>query len=775
VSRRILLGCLLICVVTFNINAQDSCNLRLFGRVSDHHDGSNLAYTNLLLESAASNRIGVSADEQGRYEVDGLCPGNYSVIVSHIGCEPDTFFLTLKASRRVEFKLEHHLEELEEVEVSAQLEDAAVSESKLSEAMLRQTEGDDLAERLKRINGVNSYRTGSNISKPMIGGFTSNRIQIINSGVEHQNQNWGDEHAPEINPFQHVNYKVVRGANAVKYGGGALGGFVLVEPKPLKREPGIDGKISSLYASNNRMYASALMLEGNSKFIPQLSWRAEGSFRRAGNIRSPNYYQDNTGLNDQSISWNLAWFEDTWKAEVFYSLYKSELGIFSGAHIGNLTDLRQAIAQERPREIDTEGFSYTIDRPYQLITHELVKGEFSRYFDRSSLKFTLSRQFNIREEFDKERPRNKEIAALDIPEFSLSLESYQLRANYELDRGDLHYELGGGLGNRENSVNSFVDFIPDFNSLDANAFGIVNLKQGNYLFSAAARLDLTRYEVNKLLNREFTQFEHEYSAFTLSTGASRNLSDQDRISLKLNLAERAPAINELYSEGLHHGTASLEFGDNQLAKERSYNARLVYAKQTAKFDAEIQAYGQYIQDFIYLEPNGFDLTIRGAFPTFDWQNTDALLRGIDLNVRLRPASDWELSHQSSWLWANQLNSDENDYLVNMPANRIEHQLTYRPNRENALLNHYSVWLRHQYVFRQERYDEAVEIALPPQAYQLLAIGLDKEFKFSNKITGQLGFRVENLLNNTYRDYLNRFRFYADEMGRDARINFSLNF
>jgi len=775
VSRKLLLGCLCCFGWLLSAQAQDSCSIRLFGRVSDHHDGSSLAYANLLIKTPSGTQRGVATNLAGKYEVEGLCPGQYRLILSHIGCVPDTFRFELKSNQRMDFELEHHLEELQEVEVKGEQRDPILNQSTLNEEQMQQSSGDDLANKLKRLSGVNAYKTGANVSKPMIGGFTSNRIQIINHGVQHQNQNWGDEHAPEINPFQYSNYTVVRGASAVKYGGGALGGFVLVEPKPLRREPGIAGRLSSLYATNNRMYATALMLEGNSEWLPKLSWRAQGSFRKAGNIRSPEYYQDNTGVNDLDVSYNLAWFDKNWKAEVFYSLYNSELGIFSGAHIGNLTDLENAIELEKPRPQDREGFSYEIERPFQLITHEILKGEFSRYFEHSKFQFTASRQFNIREEFDKETPRNQDLAALNIPEFSLSLEAYELRANYEIDRDELQYEFGGGMVSKENTVNSFIDFIPDYQATLSNAFAVIHWQKEHYTFSSSARFDQTHYEVNKLINREFEAFEHDFLAFTFSMGALRNINEQQSLSLNVSVAERAPAINELYSEGLHHGTASLEFGDADLGKERSYNARLIWEKSGKDFDFEIQAYGQLIEDFIYLEPNGFDLTIRGAYPSFAWRNTQAFLRGADLNFSYRFTPQWEIFQKSSWLWANQLDDETSDYLVNMPANRIEHQLRYRAASLNSLLNKWQLWISHQYVFRQNRYDEEVEIAVPPDAYQLWALGLDREIKISDKFSGQLGFRIENLLNTTYRDYLNRFRYYADEMGRDIRINFTLKF
>ncbi|MBK8625953.1 MAG: hypothetical protein IPN86_10440 [Saprospiraceae bacterium] len=36
-------------------------------------------------------------------------------------------------------------------------------------------------------------------------------------------------------------------------------------------------------------------------------------------------------------------------------------------------------------------------------------------------------------------------------------------------------------------------------------------------------------------------------------------------------------------------------------------------------------------------------------------------------------------------------------------------------------------------------------------------------------------RCENLLNSTYRDYLNRLRYFADEMGRNIYVSINMSF
>ena len=63
----------------------------------------------------------------------------------------------------------------------------------------------------------------------MIHGMHSNRVLILNNGVRQEGQQWGIEHAPEVDPFIANKISVIKGANSVRYGSDAIAGVVLVE------------------------------------------------------------------------------------------------------------------------------------------------------------------------------------------------------------------------------------------------------------------------------------------------------------------------------------------------------------------------------------------------------------------------------------------------------------------------------------------------------------------------------------------------------------------
>ncbi len=90
---------------------------------------------------------------------------------------------------------------------------ATNAQSELKGTALFQTSGQTLGEALKSVPGLNSIQTGPSISKPVIHGLHSNRVLILNNGVRQEGQQWGTEHAPEIDPFIANKITIIKGGS----------------------------------------------------------------------------------------------------------------------------------------------------------------------------------------------------------------------------------------------------------------------------------------------------------------------------------------------------------------------------------------------------------------------------------------------------------------------------------------------------------------------------------------------------------------------------------
>jgi iron complex outermembrane receptor protein len=119
-------------------------------------------------------------------------------------------------------------------------------------------------------------------------------------------------------------------------------------------------------------------VQGGIKGFKGFGWRTQGTIKRGGNIKTPGYYLDNTGISEKNFSLAAGYRHKGLGVDVFYSRFDTQIGIFSGSHIGSVTDLLNVIKNGEP--FVKSGFSYAIGRPNQNVTHELLKAETHYHF-----------------------------------------------------------------------------------------------------------------------------------------------------------------------------------------------------------------------------------------------------------------------------------------------------------------------------------------------------------------------------------------------------------
>jgi iron complex outermembrane receptor protein len=69
----------------------------------------------------------------------------------------------------------------------------------------------------------------------------------------------------------------------------------------------------------------------------------------------------------------------------------------------------------------------------------------------------------------------------------------------------------------------------------------------------------------------------------------------------------------------------------------------------------------------------------------------------------------------------------------------------------------------------------VDVSTPPPGYVLWDWNAAITWVAKNKSEWVMGLGVQNIGNTRYRNYLNRQRFFADEMGRNIQVQLRYNF
>jgi iron complex outermembrane receptor protein len=774
------------------ISANAQCILQIKGQVKD-------ADTRLVLEKASVSLVGtktvVITDAQGNFQLAGLCPGDYTLRISHAGCQTIDFHVHLKEDLFKTIELPHAENVLKEVVVvgSASVQTEGMS-GELRGRELAQTRGLTLGESLQKINGVSVLQTGNNIYKPVIQGLHSSRVLILNNGIRQEGQQWGSEHAPEIDPYVANRLTVIKGASAVKYGGDAIGGVVLVEPRLLRYKKELSGEVNLAAFSNNRQGVASAMMEGSFSEKENSAWRLQATYKRGGNARTPDYWLKNSGVEEINMSATAGWRSGSKGVELFYSLFNTKLGIFTGAHIGNLTDLENIIRDKQPpvyiRDAD---FSYAIDRPYQGVQHHLVKVKaYQEINSTQRLNFTYSTQYNVRREYDITRSETS------IPQLELNLMTHMADLVWE------HYgnkPLKGSVGVNAMYQDNYINyryFIPNFQALDLGIWAAEKYQFKSWQFELGMRFDnRNRFNISDNDKAPFDMLmgnalqpgdpygRKNFSGLSGTGVMAYQFNERLRTAITFSSAWRAPQMNELFSNGLHHGAARIEKGVSTLQTERAWNTMAAVVYNDDRWEAEIGLYHKTIKDFIYLKPTYPPLlTIRGAFPSFEFAQTDASLTGADLSLSYRFNNHLKSAFKSSLLRAYDVL--QKTWLIQMPADRYQGELSYSfidgKKMKSPYLN-----LAVQHVTEQKRVPPSGNIKItdangiitmasdyipPPSAYTLVNIDAGTGIEWGKRRLDWT-LSIQNLFNTAYRDYMNAFRYFSLDRGRNISLKLKI--
>ena len=749
------------------------CALSLAGRITDQRTGEALPGAVLRLDELAG---GEAADPDGHYHFHGLCAGAYHLRASFVGYGEVVIALTLKGSLNRDISLKADAQQLKEVRVLGEKETRPLvsqSQETLSGQALAETRGLSLGESLKGITGVYSIQTGPTISKPVIHGLYGNRVLILNNGVRQEGQQWANDHAPEIDPFTATRLSVIKGAASIRYGADAIGGVVLVEPAALPDTAGVSGELNLVGLSNGRGGAASGFVQtavtDSTSTFRGLSARLQGTLRGAGNAQTAHYYLNNTGLREQNFSAALGYHRGRVGGEVFFSRFDTKLGIFSGAENGSITDLTAAIARDRP--LTPDAFSYAVDRPYQAVVHELLKVQARADLARAGrLEATFARQTDARSEYGDQIPYNPALG--DVPDLFLSLTTHTLDLAWTTPKAPAWSATVGAAGSTQANVRQYEFLIPNFRNYGAGVYALGKHTGERLTLEAGLRYDY-RWLRAFFLNNNTVQVETPttiYQAVTGTLGGVLDLGNGLTLNANLGTAWRPPTVNELYAAGVHQSAATYEQGDPNLTREQAYNGTVSLNYAGPRVEAEVGGYVNYIQNYVFLQPAlRYIRTVRGAYPVFEYVQTNAIFRGLDAHASYRPVPALTASAALSLLWA--YNQTAHDYLIYAPPQRLQTSLRYTFG--GPATGPY-LELNNLVVARQTRAPLNGDYASPPAGYVLWGAAAGTTLHLGRQPV-EVSLSATNLLNAEYRDYLNRFRYYAADLGRNVQLRLRVPF
>jgi len=711
----------------------------LSGRVTDP-EGAPIAQVNVRVVEAQRT---VVTDAEGRWRVTGLATGTYRVSFAFIGYAPEVRRVTLGAQgATLDVVLRRSVVELPPVQVSASAVATTALESPqpvsvLAGGELRTAQASSVGETLEGVAGVRSWSTGPGVGKPVIRGLSSNRVLVVADGQRMEYQQWGDEHSPNVETVDAASIEVVRGPASVLYGSDALGGVVNVVRRPLPdaigARPFVAGKLSAAYATNNRAPDGTLMLEGARG---GLGWRGSVTGRTSEDLRTPGRVQFNTGnraLNGNgAVGWRGAWGTATLSAS----------------------------RRDERVEIHEDPAVNPVFTGYQLLRDDRVRADVQLPVRAARLEAGIGWERNRRSEFND--------AA--VPEVATGLLSRALTADVRFHHAPLGPVAGTlGLSAMRVAFDGYGSsaLVPDnrWHSIGAYAFEQATL--GRWDLSAGGRVDHRVLAVDDEPALGVTARSQSWQAATGNVGVLYRVAEPLALVVNAGRGFRTPSGPELFANGVHAGVLAYEIGNPDLAVETSLNLDAAVRAQTSRVRAEVSVFRNAIDNYIYLRPTG-ERHAPSGLPVYRFEQGDAVLTGLEASAEVRPWTALQLRASADHVRGQ--NTATDTPLPWIPPFRLTWGARLQGDVGRALRDGY-VGVNGETHARQRHLDPK---DFAPPGYTLLHF----EAGFVVPVAGEdvtVDLSLRNALDARYTRFMNRYKSYALEMGRNLLLKVGMPF
>ncbi len=660
---------------------------------------------------------------------------------------------------------------------------------------LERAAGQDLAETVTAVAGVRVAEGTSDASKPIIRGQQERRLLVLFDGVRHESQKWGPDHGTEVDPFAAGSVSVVRGAAGARFGPDAIGGVILVEPPPLRSDPGIGGKAVAAFSSNGTRPYGAFRLDAAPASVPGLSLRVEGNAARAASRRTPDYVLGNTASEALNAGATVGYRWDHGAVRAGWHRYAFRGGVFYGVRSGTPEAFAAQLSAERPTSSELWTADFGIDRPSQQVSHDVATLHATVFGAMGSLDATYAYQHNHRLEFEQVR------GGVEGPQYDFTLRTHSGDVAWTHPTASFGIgQLTGGVGVQgmlQENVYEGYSLLPNFRGLGLGVFAHERLSLWRVDLEAALRHDtLSRtafmneddyglHQRRDTLGEGQCDFDGSvascparYGTSSASVGGVLHLVPELLdLKVEVSTASRFPNVDELYLVGSAPSFPVYGVGAPDLGPETAVGGSLTAGLRRMWLEAEASGYAYHVANYVYfapeLGPNGapaFDVTIRGTWPRYAFRPIDAAVQGVDGAMNLGPQEVVGLDVRGGLVRME--DAATGDGLVGTPADYLHLEPVLRPGPLGPLhKNRLAVLV--DVVARQSRVDPAADFAPAPDGYALLGLAADTAIDVGLREV-RVGLTAHNLLDHGYRDYTSLLRYYADQPGRDVQVRVGMD-
>ncbi|KFI22563.1 ligand-gated channel [Nitrosococcus oceani] len=432
--------------------------------------------------------------------------------------------------------------------------------------------------------GVTSSDFGPAVGRPIIRGLGGARVRVLEDGIGTLDVSTiSPDHAVATEALFADQIEIFKGPATLLYGSGASGGVVnIVNHRILDYVPeAIEG---DLYGHYNSVADDATGVFRFNAGVGDFAFHLGGLLRDTGDYGIPGFAQIDPEIGAKSGT--LA--NSDVQTENFaggLSLVRDEG--FLGLAVSRLTN-NYGVPGEHGHEAEAgqahEEGGVRID---QAQTRLDIKGAlYSPLLGIQTIKTRWGYNDHTHQEFE---PSGAASTILNNKEWEGRVEFFHTSFGAWEGVAGLQYR------NRDLSSGGEEAFIPSSQMDSISAFMLENRDWRQWHFEIGGRFE---HQVAKKTEGG-PQANHDL--FSISGGAMWDFWTDYSIGFNVAHSQRAPALEELFSEGPHLATNTFEIGDPFLNKETSNNLDLSLRKSRSHWNWTLNLFANFISDFIFLQ------------------------------------------------------------------------------------------------------------------------------------------------------------------------------
>jgi iron complex outermembrane receptor protein len=565
---------LIVVLSSFPVIGHGQSNGTLRGTVTIDPSGSPIH--NVIVTISQLNRS-TSTNDSGVYEFQNVPPGRYEVI-AHLDRVPDVVqrvAVTAGGATTADFQFRITAKR-EEVNITATgSEEAAInayqSVTPLSSIQIAEKNSQSLGEVLDHELGVAKRSFGPGTSRPIIRGFDSDRVLVLQDGNRIGSIGYqSGDHGEPIDVLSLDKLEVVKGPATLLYGSSAIGGVVNAITGHDTAHEGLHGYITAVGSTNNYQGGGSAGFEYGTKHW--LVW-GSGSGQRAGDYDTPIGRITNSYTHSGAGSGGFGYYPGKAFFSLDYTFDKMVYGIpFNPAEedpeVVHLNPRRHSIRLNGGlRDLD----SFITGAQFSLQYNDYTHSEINNFTGEVGTGFK-NKTFTYRSSFDQKRQGR----------WSGTFGFWGLHRDYE--------SVGEEAIAPPTKHNAFA------------VFGLERVDFEHIGFQFGGRFEHNAYNPDMILDRPTP--DRSFNGFSGSVGMRVPTWRGGAFVVNYTHSYRAPTLEELYNNGPHPGNQTFEIGDPTLRHEASDGVDVSLRHTSNRVRAEFNVFYYKFKRFVFLAPTG---------------------------------------------------------------------------------------------------------------------------------------------------------------------------